>query len=41
MLGERQPYPIRRPRIVAVLLVAYFVTHPAHVVGGTLSNGCG
>src|SRR4029077_20572780 len=24
----------RRPRIVAVLLMAYFVTHPAHVVGG-------
>jgi hypothetical protein len=41
MLGERQPYPIRRPRIVAVLLMAYFLTHPAHVVGVTLSNGCG
>ena len=34
MLGERQPYPIQRPRIVAALLMAYFVTHPAHVVGG-------
>ena len=33
--GERQPYPIRRPRIVAVLLM-HFVTHPAHVVGGNV-----
>ena len=36
MLGERQPYPIRRQRIVAVLLMAYFLTHPAHVSRGNV-----
>ena len=35
-LASAKPYPIRRPRIVAVLLMAYFVTHPAHVVGGNV-----
>jgi membrane fusion protein, multidrug efflux system len=34
---------MRSPKapVIAVLLMAYFLTHPAHVVGVTLSNGCG